>query len=655
MTLAEKVSLLGGKDYFYTTPVDRLGIPSLFFADATHGVHLRDEFRDMRFERPLERSTSFPCGLMLASTWNRDLAQAYGEAVGEECRAGGIAVLLGPGVNIYRQAQCGRNFEYFGEDPLLAGEMAASYVRGMQSTGTMATVKHFVANNTDYFRRRSNSIVVERALHEIYMPAFEACIEAGVMAVMTSYNLLDGEWCGQSEAVINGLLRDELGFEGLVMTDWWSVWDGEMVIRSGQDLEMPAREATAEAEALVSSGRVSESDVERMAVSFLSACKAMELFERRPDAALLEKFPVHEQVAYETALEGCVLLKNREALLPLPGEGSILLTGEALDEIIQGGGAAVVEGYHHVTLAAALEDALGGRLVIKPEATERDLAAADIVICNVVTRDSEGWDRPFALDEKQEDRVRALVRSHPRTVLLLNTGSGIRMVDWIEEAGAVLFTYYSGQNGARAITDLLTGRASPSGKLPMTLEREFAESPGAGYLPAGESLYSGWNDAEEKRRQVYDIPYNEGVFVGYRWYDHRQVSPLFPFGFGLSYTRFEYEGLALVDRWKEQASVDVIFTVRNVGDRKGSEIAQVYVTDPQSAVERPLKELKGFAKIVLEPGEAAEVRVSLSRRAFSYWDPETRAWKCEDGQFFIRVGGSSDALPLEGSVALEDN
>ena len=251
LTLDEKILLIGGKDAFFTHPVERLGLTSVFFSDASQGVHLLEEFKGIRYEKRLERSTQFPCMAMLAATWNRDLAMAYAGAIGEECRAAGIPVLLGPGMNIYRHAQCGRNFEYLGEDPYLAAEMVRSYVTGLQSKGVIATLKHFLANNTDHFRRRSDSLVDERAVREIYTPAFRAGIEAGARAVMTSYNLFAGEWCGQSREVIHGLLRSELGFQWLVMTDWWSVYDGVKVIQSGQDLEMPAHDATADARRLV--------------------------------------------------------------------------------------------------------------------------------------------------------------------------------------------------------------------------------------------------------------------------------------------------------------------------------------------------------------------------------------------------------------------
>ncbi|MFW6353145.1 MAG: beta-glucosidase [Verrucomicrobiota bacterium] len=653
MTREEKITLLGGTDYFYTHGIERLGLPGLLFVDASIGVHLRDEFRGTTYKRPLEKSTAFPCTLALASSWDTDLAARYAESIGEECRAGGIAVLLGPGMNIYRHSQCGRNFEYCGEDPYLAGAIAAAYVRGLQSTGTAATMKHFCANNTDYFRRKSNSVVDERTLHEIYLPAFQACIEAGCVAAMTSYNLVNGEWAGQSAFVITELLRRRLGFEGLVMTDWWSVWDGEKVIQSGQDLEMPARDATREAGRLLEEGRVTEAEIDRMVRSYLTAMQAIGAFDRQPEPALLERFPAHAETAYEAALEGCVLLKNEPAALPLPGEGTVLLCGEALDEIVQGGGAAIVEGYDHVTLREALGEALGARLVVKAEPSEADLAAAETVVCNVVTRDSEGWDRPFALPADQEARLQRLTLAHDRVVVLVNSGSGVRMTDWIDRAAAVLYTWYVGQNGFRAVADLLTGKASPSGKLPISIEREFSDSPGHGYIPEGEALYSGWQDEEEGRREVYDLPYDEGVLVGYRWYDAKEIEPLFPFGHGLSYSSFEYSDLRIEAHGAPSApEVALSFTVTNTGAVAAAEIAQVYVSDPEAAVERPPQELKGFARLPLEPGESRAATVRLAPSAFTYWDPETKDWKFEPGTFRLTVAASSRDPRLETTIEL---
>lgn len=652
MTLDEKVALIGGDRIFFTHGIPRLGISPVLFADATQGVHLRESFGDVRYEKVLEKSTAFPSPIMLTSTWNRELAYAYAKAIGEECRAGGIAVLLGPGMNIYRISQCGRNFEYFGEDPYLAGSMIENYVVGMQETGTIATLKHFVANNTDYFRRKSNSVVDMRTLNEIYMPAFKAGIDAGAMSVMTSYNLVNGEWCGQSEYVINELLRNDLGFEWLVMTDWWSVFDGEKTILSGQDLEMPYRIATADARELVDEGRVQEADIDRMVKSILKTFYAMQAFDRKPDTTLLSKFPEHERIALQTAREGAVLLRN-EGILPIDRSSNILLTGEYADKVALGGGAATVEGYDHVVLCSALTDLTGGNTSCVESPTDEQIKQADIVILAIGTFDSEGWDRDFDLPEETEQRILHTAELNRNTVVVVNSGSGINMSSWHDKVAAILYGWYPGQNGALALAEILTGKVNPSGKLPVTIEKDFSDSPGADYLPQGESLYTGWNDEQEKQREIYDIPYDEGVLVGYRWYEEKGIDPLFPFGHGLSYTQFNYEDICLsASEISRDEILEVTCKVANSGERAGAEIVQVYISDENASVLRPPKELKAFDKIWLEPGESKEVSFIFDSSALAFWDPETEAWKAENGVFDVSIGASSVDLRLKATFEL---
>lgn len=653
LTLDEKILLIGGKDAFFTHPVERLGLTSVFFSDASQGVHLLEEFKGIRYEKRLERSTQFPCMAMLAATWNRQLAMAYAGAIGDECRAAGIPVLLGPGMNIYRHAQCGRNFEYLGEDPYLAAEMVRSYVKGLQSKGVIATLKHFLANNTDYFRRRSDSLVDERAVREIYTPAFRAGIEAGARAVMTSYNLFAGEWCGQSREVIHGLLRSELGFQWLVMTDWWSVYDGVKVIQSGQDLEMPAHDATADARRLVEEGLVSEKDLDRMVLSQLATFHSMGSYDFRKDPECLEKFEDHGAVSLQTAREGVVLLKNRDALLPLSSTLSrVLLTGSGLDAPVVGGGSAKVEGWGHVSLKDAMLKVWGDALCVVEHPDEAGLREADAVVFNVVTEDSEGWDRPFDLSPEVESAVRRAVRLNPRTVVLINSGSGIATSGWAGDAGAILFTWYHGQNGATAVAEVLSGAVCPSGKLPVSIEKRFEDSPGSGYLPEGESLYSGWQDDLEKTQPIHPLQYEEGIFVGYRWYEHKGIDVQFPFGHGLSFTEFEYSDLRL-ERGNEAHEVKLRVSVRNCGTCAGAEVVQVYVDDPESELERPKKELKGFQKVMLLPDERKTVDIVLERSAFAYWHPERHDWYVEPGVFRVLVGSSSADIRLEGTITLD--
>ncbi|MEJ2616175.1 MAG: glycoside hydrolase family 3 N-terminal domain-containing protein, partial [Ignavibacteriaceae bacterium] len=407
MTLKEKIAYIGGDKSFFIRAIPRLKLGEVYMSDATQGVHIRKSFRDLDLSKyQLEKSTAFPCPISLAATWNPDLAYKYAEAIGEECRAGRIGILLGPGMNNYRQAQCGRNFEYFGEDPFLASRMIEDYVKGVQSTGTVATLKHFVANNTDFFRRKSNSVVSERELHEINLPAFKAGIDAGARAVMTSYNLLNGDWCGQSEFVIKDILKKQLGFKWLVMTDWWSVYDGEKVVKSGQDLEMPSAFALKNVDSLLKAGTIKVTDIDNMVKGILRTYFSMKLNGRQKEQSYLDKFGEHESVALQTAREGIVLLKNEKNILPVnQNVKNILITGNYVKKLAKGGGSAEVEGYDIHFMFDELEKIFGSRLHYFENPNQEQIKSADIVLCNIGTDDSEGWDRPFSLPEDQENRL----------------------------------------------------------------------------------------------------------------------------------------------------------------------------------------------------------------------------------------------------------
>ncbi len=655
MTLDEKIALIGGDKSFCIRGMPRFQMNEVYMADATQGVHIRKEFHDHDLSNyEMDRSTAFPCPLLLAATWNTALSYKYAEAIGEECRVGGIGILLGPGMNIYRISQCGRNFEYFGEDPFLAARMIENYVTGLQSTGTAATLKHFVANNTDYYRRKSNSIVDERTLHEIYLPAFKAGIDAGAKAVMTAYNPLNGEWCGESEYVINDLLRKQLGFKWLVMTDWWSVYDGEKLARSGQDIEMPWTIALEDAHQLIKDGKVRIEDIDRMAKSILRVHFAMKFNEKKQEPELYDRFPAHEEIALQAAREGIVLLKNEDNILPIQDSiKEIIVTGDFVKELVQGGGAAEVEGYNIHLMWDELKKEFGGRIKYRENPTVKQIQAADLVLCNVGTRDHEGWDRPFSLPEDQEARILQCVTHNPNTVVIVTSGSGIRMTGWNEKAKGVLYAWYGGQIGNKALVEILSGKTNPSGKLPITIEKAFKDSPGYGYLPEGESLYTGWNGDEEKAHPVYDVPYKEGVFVGYRWYENKEIEPLYPFGHGLSYTSFGYSNMAVSQRqFTEDDGITVQLTVKNSGDVEGTETVQLYVEDIASSVPRPGKELKGFAKVTLQPGQSETVEIKLDKMDFSFWNPKTKTWYAEKGKFVLHVGTSSRNVLLKREVEL---
>jgi beta-glucosidase len=654
MTVEEKLAYVGGDKSFFIRALPRLGLREVYMTDATQGVHIRETFRDIDLSKyQLEVSTAFPCPILLAATWNADLAYSYAEAVGEECRAGGVGILLGPGFNSYRHSQCGRNFEYFGEDPFLRSRMIEQYVRGVQSTGTVATLKHYVANNTEFFRRKSNSILDERTLHEIYLPPFKAGIAAGARAVMTSYNQLNGKWCGESKRVISDLLRGELGFKGLVMTDWTSVHDGAKLAASGQDLEMPHTIALKSGKELIASGAVRMHDIDRMVLSILRTYFVMRLDERERAPEYLARFVAHEEIGLRTAGEGIILLKNDGNILPL-GERTkvILLTGAYVDTLAAGGGSAEVKGYNHRTMLDELRKVFGQRILFTKSPSNEEIRSADVVLCNVGTLDSEGWDRPFALPAEQENLVKRCVSENTNTVVIVTSGGGVRMTDWSDRAKAILYAWYVGQAGNTALAEILAGKINPSGRLPITIEKEFRDSPGAGYIPKGEELYSGWKSDGEEAHPVYDVRYNEGIFVGYRWYEKKNIAPLFPFGHGLSYTSFEYRDLTLSREKAGQLVVSLSFTVKNGGIREGAEVAQVYVQDVECSVPRPVKELKGFRKVSLKPGQQTTICVNLHASDFAFWNPETRRWQAEPGVFRILVGSSSADVRLAGEVTV---
>ncbi len=653
MTRDEKIDLVGGDKGFFIRGVPRLGLQEAYMSDATQGVHIRRTFGSIDISKyALEKSTAFPAPICLAATWDPALAYRYAESIGEECRAGGISILLGPGMNEYRISECGRNFEYFGEDPYLRARMIEEYVQGLQSTGTIATLKHFVANNAEFYRRRSNSIVDERTLHEIYLPPFEAGVKAGAKAVMTSYNQLNGEWCGQDSVVITKILRGELGFQWLVMTDWESVYDGVKVVKSGQDLEMPKAEALKDIRRLLDEGKIQMEDIERMDRAILRTYFVMRLDQRKQEPLFTQRFPQHSEVALQTAREGIVLLKNAGSILPLPKTlKNILLTGTFVDTLAVGGGSATVMGYDTRLMLDELKKEFGGALHVVNRPTKAQIAEADAVLCNIGTKDSEGWDRPFVLPEEEESRVLECVENNSRTVVIVTSGSGVRMTGWNEKAAAILYAWYNGQNGNTALAEVISGKTNPSGKLPMTIEKEFDNSPGHDYLPAGEQLYSGWLSEREHMHPVFDVTYKEGIFVGYRWYDRQHIEPLYPFGFGLSYTKFEYSNLRLSKKGiSEMDTVVVTFDLKNVGTREGAEISQVYVQEVASPVPRPVKELKGFQRVVLNEGQSESVSIALNSRAFAHWDAVSHSWVVDKGVYKILVGASSADIRLTESL-----
>ena len=658
MTPAEQFKLVGG-DEMGTYPIERLGIPAVHFSDASSGIRINKNYH-------YDKTTAFPCPQLLAATWDTTMAYHYAKAIGEECRGGGIYFLLGPGMNIMRNSLCGRNFEYVGEDPYLAGEVIASYVHGLQSTGTSATLKHFAGNETDFNRRLSNSIISERALHEIYLQAFKKGVDAGAMTVMTSYNLVNGEWATENKHLVTDILKNELGFKGLVMTDWESVWNGVKFIQGGDDLEMPTGKAMQRDSAKIyGSKRISQ-----MAESILKTCIYAGFYdENYIDSSLINNWDKRAEIAYQTNLEGIVLLKNN-GILPVDPQsihGKIIVAGNNATRMeLAGGGSAHVHGYNNTTYLEVLQKTFGEKnikYIENPSNKELKSANKIFLFCGYPAegknKEREGSDRPFILPDN--DLINQAVSINKNTIVCIQTGGPVEMT-WEDKPAAIIQAFYGGQTGATSLTDILTGKANPSGKLPYTFEKKFTDSPAAGYdqitseklnrVPDDEVLKNNLanvftTDKDTAKFYTYNVYYNEGIFVGYRWYDKKGIDVRFPFGYGLSYTTFAYKNMNLE---KNGNNVVVSFDLKNTGKVVGTEISQIYVTDNECSVERPLKELKGFKRVSLNSGETQKVVITLKSDAFKFWDETSKRWTLEPGTFNIKIGASSRDIRLNKDV-----
>ena len=662
MSLDQKLKMLGGDGYMNTAAFPGIGLPSLQLADASMGIKVFP-------------NTPFPASVLLAATWDPKLAALQGKTIGEDCRHHGVHVLLGPGLNIYRNSRNGRSFEYMGEDPFLTSRLAVSYVRAIQEQGVMATIKHFAANNIEARRKENNSIVSERALREIYFPAFKAAVqEGGAEAIMTSYNLINGTYAAENAWMIKDVLEKEWGFNGIVMSDWRSTYDPVMCFNAGLDLEMPYyRAMNPEAiKALLAAGVVGEAELNDKVKTILYAGYHSGAFDRpQGDPSFPAGTEDHLASVEKVAEEGIVLLKNQDHLLPLSKKaGKVILAGPMVENMPpSGGGSGSVryeKGFKRVSIKEAFEQRLGASHVIScstPEAfaklSREELASADAVIACVGLNqegfgakiyEGEGKDRSFELTKEQNDLIKRCASANPRTIVAVTSGGGIDMKDWIEQAGAILFTWYTGASGGTPLAKIVLGEIDPSGRLPISLESKWEDAPGAANFAAYNIEAS---THTTHGRFLLDTPYDEDILVGYRYYDTKNLPVNFPFGFGLSYTTFEFSGLNVTATGtKENPDVSVSVTVKNTGTRAGKEVVQVYVHDIKSAVMRPVRELKGFEKVELVAGESRLVTVRLDKNAFMYFHPEQKKWVLEPGEFEIQVGRSSRDLPLKKTISL---
>lgn len=787
MTLEEKIDLIAGVDFFYLRGVPRLGVPRLKMADGPMGV---------RNDGP---ATAFGGGIALAATWNIELVERIGVEFGRDTRAKGAHFLLAPGVNIYRAPIAARNFEYFGEDPFLAARMAVSFIDGVQSQGVAATIKHFVANNSEFDRNNTDSIVSERALREIYLPAFEAAVkEANVAAIMDGYNLTNGLYMSQHEYLNVDVVKREWGFEGVIVSDWIATYDAIGAANGGLDIEMPSgsqfnREKLMPA---IESGKVSMATLDDKVRRILRvAARFGWLDGEQLDLSIPRYNVAARDAALQGAREGIVLLRNENASLPLDSDSidSILVVGpNAHPAVTGGGGSSKVEPFSAVSILEGIvevagndvkvsyapglpsldamvngtaftttadggtpglraeyfaSDDLSGEAVITrvepriaigsawgsspyPEGTrserwtgfytageagtfdffvpasgdgggfyrlyvndelvldnwslnraivdyvtlELDSGAHEVVLEHhgrpkwpgarlqlgisrhgdrvgaaamklaasvdavVVaagfdaSSESEGADRTFRLPPGQDELIRAMAAANARTVVVMTSGGAVDMTGWLDEVPALLQAWFPGQEGGTAIGEILLGTVNPSGRLPATFERRWEDNP----------AYDHYYPEPGTQRILYE----EGIFVGYRGFEHNGIAPLFAFGHGLSYTTFEYGDLEISPQQTRDGNVEVSFSLTNTGDRAGAEVAQVYVADGHADVPRPPKELKGFARVTLAPGETRRVTVALDRRSFAYYDVDRSDWAVAPGVFDILVGRSSEVIEL---------
>jgi beta-glucosidase len=653
MTLEEKAALCTGASPWTTTPAEHLGIPEMTVTDGPHGVRRVENVQT--FITKSIPATCFPTAACMASTWDVDLIHKLGEAIAEECIALKVDVILGPGVNIKRTPLCGRNFEYYSEDPYLAGEMAVSFINGVQSKGVGTSLKHFAANNQEYQRSTISSELDERTLREIYLPAFEAAVKkAKPWTVMCSYNKLNGTYAAENRRLLTEILKEDWGFEGFVVSDWGAVHDRVEALQAGLDLEMPGpRERRVQAVIdAARTGKLDESVLDEAVRRILDIVfKAAETEKGGPIDV-----NGHHALARRVAGEGMVLLKNN-GILPLIDHKQIAVIGRSAKEAYyQGGGSShinptrldnpfeelqILTGNAELSYADGYPDDESFEQALIDEACEiaRSAEVALLYICLPATKESEGYDRPdLDLTSHQVALIKAVTAVQPNTVVILNNGAPVVMSEWIDGTAAVLEAWMMGQAGGGAIADVLFGKVNPSGKLAETFPLELIDTPA--YI-----TYPGENGA---------VRYGEGIFIGYRYYDAKQVPTLFPFGHGLSYTTFDYQNSKVSSQtFRDVDGLTVSVDVTNTGNLAGKEVVQVYVHDQESRLSRPPKELKGFAKIDLQPGETRTVTVSLDFRAFAYYHPAYKQWITEDGEFDILIGASSADIRCVQMVTLQ--
>jgi len=690
MTPEEKAAMLAGASWMETQPNQRLGIPAIKMADGPAGV------RNWRGPSAVTNapgatpvySTSFPSGIALAATWDTEMVGRVARAIAQQTKAHGRDMILAPTVNINRIPLWGRNFEGYGEDPYLAAQMGVAFIKAVQAERVIPSIKHYAANNQEFERHRVDVKIDERALHEIYLPAFKAAVEAGVWAVMSAYNKVNGQWCSENPHLLKEILKNRWGFKGFVISDWGSTYSTEGPINAGLDLEMPGGEPmktwlsgerakkagnsggwlTADKVlAAVSSGKVKQEAIDDSVRRMLRVMFEAGLFDTTKQAVEDVETAEHRALARAAAAEGIVLLKNAGNLLPLDAEKikSLAVIGpNAATARTGGGGSSLVRPKSPVSPLDGIKEAAGNRIDIgyalgvsmEGEDASKDTPearaalrkeavalaaksdAAVVVVGLASTLESESFDRKtMDLPAGQDELIQAVAAANKKTIVVVVAGSPVTMTRWIDSTPAVLMAWYGGQEGGHAIADVLFGAVNPSGKLPVTFPKRLTDNPAMANYPGKD----------------FQVAYAEGIYVGYRGFDKKNIEPLFPFGYGLSYSKFDYSDLRINPAKVEgDQPVEVSLQVINTGPRAGAEVVQLYLSDIKASLDRPVKELKGFRRVVLEPGQSQTVTFTLNREAMSFYSPQAKGWVAEPGEFQVLVGASSRDIRLKGSFEL---
>ena len=699
LTVEEKVAMVHAQSKFSSPGVKRLGIPEIWMTDGPHGIRAEvywDEWNQARWTN--DSCVAFPALTCLAATWNEDISYLYGKSIGEEARYRNKSVLLGPGVNIYRTPLNGRNFEYMGEDPYLASEMVVPYIKGVQSNGVAACVKHYALNNNEINRHTSNVIVDDRTLYEIYLPAFKAAVkEGGTWTIMGSYNLYKDQHGCHNEYLLNDILKGEWGFDGAVVSDWGGTHDTDEAITNGLDMEFGTGTnglSTGTRNAYdnyylatpylkkIKSGEVGTEELDDKVRRILRLAFRTVMRQDRPFGSMLSD--EHYAAARKIGNEGIVLLKNDGHLLPIVPETGcrILVVGEnAIKMMTVGGGSSSLKVQHEISPLEGIRDAFAGKAEVsyargyvgdvsgeydgvssgqnlKDDRSADELieeavgkaASADYVIFvgglnKSWQQDCENSDRKgLGLPYGQDKLVEALAEANRNLVVVNISGNAVAM-PWIGKVPAVVQGWYLGSEAGNSIADILSGAVNPSGKLPFTFPAALEDSPAHS---VGEYPGTRRDDG------IWDIEYKEGIFVGYRWFDKEEIEPLFAFGHGLSYTSFTY-GKAETDSRTMTADGDITVSVdiTNSGDCEGKEVVQLYISDLKSSLPRPVKELKGFRKVSLSPGESTTVTFTISKEDLSFFDPDRHEWVAEPGKFKALIGSASDDIRTEVPFVLE--